>query len=300
MRSEIVHQFGQSDAAIISFGRENPATGRLQLVAPLRQRFFTTGNPQGLGISGLYKFRGKRQTQSAIEHHPNRRTLFQPRQAAVQHRIVGQCGFDANQDNIGLGPQDMRLGARNRPRYCKLSLAPTADHAIGGKCKFQNHFRALLRRSIQIARKIIGSLFGKNAWHNLNPCLAQNGKASSADPFVRIGRGNHDTRHPCPHQRFRARGCASVMRTRFQRHISRRATRHFSRVCKRLRLGMGPAANCSHATSDDDTILDDDRANGRIGSRQPLVTPCITDRRFHEADVIRSCIRRRKLAATHA
>src|SRR5690606_15189932 len=134
--------------------------------------------------------------------------------------------------------------------YRDLSLAAPADHAISGKRKFQNHFRALLRRSIQIARQIVGSLIGENAGYDLYPCFTQDGEALSADPLVRIGRRRHDTRHPCPHQRFGAGRRAPVMGAWLQRHISRRATRSVSRLRQRLWFRMGPAAQSEEHTSE--------------------------------------------------
>src|SRR5690606_2486407 len=81
---------------------------------------------------------------------------------------------------------------------------------------------------------------------------------------------------------------------------SRRAARGFSRVGQRLRFCMGPAAQSGHAAPDDNAILDDDRANRRIGPRQSFVTPRMADRRLHEANIIRSRVRMRKPVATHA
>src|SRR4051812_29689723 len=57
----------------------------------------------------------------------------------------------------------------------------------------------------------------------------------------------------------------ALVRAGFERHIERRALGRLAGALQRLGLGMGAAARLRPAAADDDAVLDDDRADGRIG-----------------------------------
>ena len=77
------------------------------------------------------------------------------------------------------------------------------------------------------------------------------------------------------------------MRTGLQRHIERGAARGLAGPSQRLRLGMRPAAWLRPAAADDDAILDDDRADGRVRPGAPQPAAAERQRELHEALVRR-------------
>src|SRR5438445_11273339 len=73
------------------------------------------------------------------------------------------------------------------------------------------------------------------------------------------------------------------MRAGLEGHIKRGAACSLTRAPQRLRLRMRPAARLGPAASDDDAILHDDCANGRIRPGAALPAPAERQRQLHVA-----------------
>src|ERR1700730_13617620 len=73
------------------------------------------------------------------------------------------------------------------------------------------------------------------------------------------------------------------MRARLQRRIERGAARGLAGALLCLRLGVGPAAGLGPAATDNDAVLDHDRADGRIGPGAALPAPPKRQCQLHEA-----------------
>ena len=78
------------------------------------------------------------------------------------------------------------------------------------------------------------------------------------------------------------------MRTGLQRHVERGAARGLAGPPERLGLGMRPAAWLGPAAADDDAVLDDDRADGRVRPGATLPAPAERERKVHKPLVRRA------------
>ncbi len=75
------------------------------------------------------------------------------------------------------------------------------------------------------------------------------------------------------------------MRTRLERDIERGAARLLTGAGERLRLRMGPAAGGGPAAADNDTVLDDNRADRRVRPCLSEAAPSKRQRKLHIAAV---------------
>ena len=65
----------------------------------------------------------------------------------------------------------------------------------------------------------------------------------------------------------------AVMRARLKRHVERGAARRFSCAPQRLDFGVGAAARLCPASAQDDAVLDNHSANGRVRPCPTTATP---------------------------
>ena len=96
----------------------------------------------------------------------------------------------------------------------------------------------------------------------------------------------HDARNARRNHGVRARRRLAVMRAGFQRDVERRAARRRAGPPQGLDLGMGPATKLDPAAADNDAVLDDDRADGRVGPGPAQSAPAKGQRQRHEARVV--------------
>src|SRR4051812_31715884 len=73
------------------------------------------------------------------------------------------------------------------------------------------------------------------------------------------------------------------MRAWLQRHIQRGAARGLAGALQRLDLRMRPPAGLGPAAADNDAVLDDHSADGRIGPGAAQPAPAQRQRQRHEA-----------------
>src|SRR5579883_137405 len=71
------------------------------------------------------------------------------------------------------------------------------------------------------------------------------------------------------------------MRAGLERHVERGAARRLAGPRQRLHLSVGTAACLRPAAADDDAVLDQHRADGRIGPGVPQTTPPECKRKLH-------------------
>ena len=114
---------------------------------------------------------------------------------------------------------------------------------------------------------------------------AQPGVALPGDFWIRILDRRCDARDARRDDGIGAGRRLAEMRARLQRHVERGAAGGFARAHKRLRLGMGTAAWLGPAATDDDAVLDHDRADGGIWPGAALPAPAERQRKLHEAPV---------------
>ncbi|MNY05073.1 hypothetical protein D3C86_1377790 [compost metagenome] len=175
-----------------------------------------------------------------------------------------------------------RLATGNR----NLPLAFSANHAVGGNCKLQNHMRAFFHLACEVTGKRAPALGAQQSGFHHDTGVAQYRITTAGNPLIRIIHRHHDTGDAVFHQRIGAgRGFAPVG-TGFERDIGGGATRRLSGDFQRLAFGMGPAADGRHRFGDDLSVLDEDAADRGIGQRLTLVAKRNLDGPRHESFVI--------------
>ena len=88
-------------------------------------------------------------------------------------------------------------------------------------------------------------------------------------------------------------GDFAVMRARLERDVKRRAARRLAGAAQRLDLRMRPPAGLRPAAADNDAVLDDHRADRRIGPGAAEPAPAERERQRHEAGILPQGVRRR-------
>lgn len=73
-----------------------------------------------------------------------------------------------------------------------------------------------------------------------------------------------------------------MMAARFERHVKRRARRCSTGLLQGNCFGVWSPTRLRVATADDDTVLDEQSADGRIGRNLPPAAPGMIKRRRHE------------------
>ena len=96
----------------------------------------------------------------------------------------------------------------------------------------------------------------------------------------------HDARNTCGDDGVGAGRRLAVMRAGFQRDVERRAARRRAGAPQGLDLGMGPAAGLGPAAADNDAVLDDHRAHGRVRPGFAKSAPAKRKRQRHEAVIV--------------
>ena len=240
-------------------------------------------HPERRLARGMDQPAGAGHAQRAIQHHPHRRARFHARQAAGQKRIIRQHGADADQDGVALRAQQMHARLRRLARDRDRLVAGGADLVVGGDRELQDHMGALVADAAEMPGVIVGGFRGAEADIDRDPGGAKFGVALPGHFRIGVLDRRHHARNAGRNHRIDAGRRFAEMRTGLQRHIERGAARGLAGPSQRLGLGMRPAAGLGPATADDDAVLDDDRADGRVRPGAPQPAPAERQRKLHEA-----------------
>ncbi len=207
-----------------------------------------------------------------------------PGKRQVKQRIVGERRADADHDGIALRPQQMHALA-HRLAGDGDRLAPgRAGFAVGGDRELEQDMRTAFGKAKNVTGVVAPRLIGADA--------DLDGNARGAKPRVtlpchfRIGifQRRHHPRNAGGNHRIGAGRRFAVMRAGFERDVERRTARGLACPAQRLDLGMRPAAGLGPAAADNHAILDDHRADRRIGPGAAKPAPAERKRQRHEAE----------------
>ncbi len=226
-----------------------------------------------------------RNSQSSIQHDPDRRARLAAWQPASQQRIVGQHRADPDQDRIALRAQQMHARLRDVASDVNRPVAGCRDLVVGGCRELQDHVRALVADAPDMAGVIMRCLSCAEADIDGDAGGAKSCKALSRDFRIGILDRGHHARNPCGNDGVGAGRRLAEMRARLERHIERGAARGITGAFERLGLGMRTAACLRPTAADNDALLHHDRANGRIGPCTPQPAPPERQRQLHETPV---------------
>ncbi|MDB5574471.1 MAG: hypothetical protein JWR79_1628 [Tardiphaga sp.] len=247
-------------------------------------RCFRSHQPQRRIARRMHQLAVARYPQGTIQHHAHRRLRGHAGETAGQIRIVRDHRADADENGIALRAQQMHAracffaGDRHR-------LAGETDLVVARHRQFQDHMRSLVDDAADVAGMIAGGLVAEQPDIDDDAGRAQSRMALPRDIRIGIWHRRHDPRDAGRDHRVGARRRAPDMRTRLQRHIERRALGLRARAAQSFRLGVRTAAVLGPAAPDDDTVLDDDRADRGIRCGPPQPAPTERQSQLHEATI---------------
>ena len=138
---------------------------------------------------------------------------------------------------------------------------------------FQRHHRPLLGDAQNMAAMRAPAEIGENIGLDLDSRGAQQSKALAGDARIGIVKARHHPRHAGSDDGFGAGRGLAMMGAGFKRDIERGAARGFARLREGERFGVRASAGRRPAAPKHDSILDDQRADRRIGRRGAKITP---------------------------
>ncbi len=189
------------------------------------------------------------QPQPAVEHHPHRRALLEPGQAAGEHRVVGQGGAAADQDGVVAQAQPMALGP------CRGAGDPLAvaggggDPAVGTGGELERHLRPACAHPREEAGVEPARLGLQAADLDRDAGGAQPGDALAVDARVGVDRGHHRAGDAGGEHEVGAGRGAAVMGAGLEGDVGGAAAGGLAGAPDRLALGMraGRRAGSSRA-----------------------------------------------------
>ena len=222
--------------------------------------------------------------QLRIDHHPQGLTRgfnF----AHIHLRIVRQHRTDTGKNSARTRAPLLHILTRRRAgdplRYAVIQRSL----AIQTRRRFQPHPGPAARHArdeadIQLARRLL-----HQAAFDRHPRLLQAREPTACDLRIRVAHGRYDAHHPRRNQRIGTGRCAPLMRTRFERHIHRRAARLLASLLQGVHFGMRRTGALMPAFAYHFSIAHNDAADARIGAGaiEPLL--CQTQCLGHEAMV---------------
>ena len=162
----------------------------------------------------------------------------------------------------------MDVGARLRPRDPAARPVGQGDASVERDRQLERDVRAPEMRAHQIACEAFPGC-GMIDQRGLDPRRAHSFKALSRRARIGIAAADDGARDSAlREQRGAGRPARRQMRARFERYVERRSFRGGSGLIQRNRFGMGPSPGLRPAASDHAAILDDQRADRRIGARE--------------------------------
>ena len=133
---------------------------------------------------------------------------------------------------------------------------------------------------------VVARLLGPDSDIDRNARGAQPRMAFARDFGIGVFERRHDARNTRGDHGIGAGRRLAVVRAGLQRDVQRRAARRLAGTPQRLDLGMGPAAGLGPAAADNDAVLDDHRAYGRVRPSAAQSAPAERKRQRHEAGIV--------------
>ena len=228
--------------------------------------------------------RGLRQIAAVRHNDPHKIVIaFAVRE---QRRIIPTHRFSTNQNGINPFPvlsSHLARGGRGNPLCIAAAIA---DAPVERHRQLNRHIRETLSHMLTKRRNQIMKLNRKVRRLRTPPrafdsVLFQHACRTPSVLRIGINFRIHNPRNPGRRNRVRAGADTPRFRTRFQRHVNRRAARRLTAVFDGRDFRMITTATAMPASTDDLAFADDDRTNGRIGTRVTFATPRQSQRQTH-------------------
>ena len=226
---------------------------------------------------------GNRSARSSTTRTGERASMPGSRQ--VKQRIIRQHRADADQDGVALRAQHMHPRPRRLARDRDRLAAGGADHVVGGHRELEQHLRAVIPDAAEMAGMVARRFLGAEPDVDSDTRRAQLCMALPGNFRIRVLDRRHHARNAGGNDGVGARWRAAEMRARLQRHVEGSASRGLAGAPQGFGFGVRTAACLRPSPPDDDPIVDDDRANRRVGPGAALAAPAERERELHEAQV---------------
>ena len=161
--------------------------------------------------------------------------------------------------------------------------AGEAGLAVGRHRELEQHLRPAFAHAADVAGVGARRRLGAEPDLDRDAAARAAGRAPARDLRIGILQRRHHARDAGADDGVGAGRRLAVMRARLERHVERGAARGLAGALERLGLGMRPAAGLRPAAAEDDAVLDDHRADRRIGPGAAEPAPAERERKLHEA-----------------
>ncbi len=276
----------QIETAVLRLDAKHLDALGLQNVLGDRRRARSREHPDRHLARGADDRGRQRNAKPGVENDPHRRAREHARQPAGQVRVVGEHRADADQNGVSLRAHLVHPLPRRLPGDADRLAAGEARLAVGGDGKLQQHLRPGLAHPPRMAGVVAHGVFRAEPGFDHDPAFAKPGVALPRHLRIDILQRRHHAGDAGLDDGVGARRRLAVMRARLERHVERCALRGLAGALQRLGLGVRPPARLGPAATDDDAVLDDHRADRRIGPgpAEPAAAEC--QRKLHETPIV--------------
>ena len=139
--------------------------------------------------------------------------------------------------------------------------------------QLESHVRPAVLHAPDVAGMSVPRLLRADADLDHDAGFSHAPMAGTRDLGIGIDQRRNHARNASRDDRVGARRRLAMMRAGLERYIKRGATRRIAGTGERLGLGMGPPARLRPAAANDDSVLDEHRADCGIGPGAPEPVP---------------------------
>ena len=220
-----------------------------------------------------------------IEDDPPRLAV-EAGQAHRQRRIVRERRLDPDHDRLVGRSHDLhaRIGDRTGDLQALIVRAGGCV-AVGRFRELQRHARAAFGDAANVTEMVAPRLIRPRPDRDGYSGGAEPGEPLPPDQRIGVLDRRHDPRHARLDDRVGAGRRRAEMRAGLERHIERRAARRLSGLSQRDPLRVRPPAGRGDAASDHRAVLDQNRADRRIGRGKAERSFAQIERGLHPAPV---------------
>lgn len=176
-----------------------------------------------------------------IERRATKHDAPRRRPVGVAHgelRVVGAHGAGTNHDRVALGAHLVHATPRSLAGDPAAAAALGRNVSVDGHRQLEYDERPARAAVVQVRRELFADDVGARADIDTHAGCAQAFDAAACDARVGVVHADHHARDSGGDDRLGARGSATEMVARLERHVHRRSARRITRRAQRLHLGV--------------------------------------------------------------